>query len=87
MSNIHANNFGVESEDQIHNLISPPFQLPSSPILFPLQTETGWSSFDFSSLVDTLLIELLQPLNIPHSYVEFVIKSIEQHVSAILDNL
>lgn len=56
VSNIHANNFGV---DQIHNLISTTFQLPSSSILFPLQTETGSSSFDFSSLVDTLLIELL----------------------------
>jgi hypothetical protein len=89
VANAHADNFCTERVDSrpVHDNLSTSFESPNSPIPSPLPQETCSSNFDYSSLIDTLLIELLQPLNIPHSYVEFVIKSFEQYLLAIRGNL
>lgn len=42
---------------------------------------------DYESLVDEILLKLLKPLNIPHTFIEIVVKSFESYVAAIQQNL
>ena len=72
---------------EINDIEPENVSLPSPPIYsIPQQPFVISQPSCYDSLVEKMLLKLLEPLNIPYSYIELVIKNFEEYIKAIKTN-